>query len=243
MTEPFRRIVVTRSGYKCILTFLYPSTKFPEVVPLKEVTSATVIDAMLTVFSRVGFSTDIQTDQARVFVSELTTTFLERLGAKITHSSVYHPQSNSVDKVHSVFKRLLRALCEGHKVDWETCLPGAMFALRTVPHQSTGFCPAALVYGRCLRTPLKVIKEIWEGREPNTQVVGYVLSLLNRMKLMQHIVESNMKQAQSRAKTHYDRHARHRAFHEGDKVMILRTSRKNKLQIHWDGPAIVKKKL
>lgn len=29
----------------------------------------------------------------------------------------------------------------------------------------------------------------------------------------------------------------------GDKVMALRTSRKNKLEVYWDGPAFVKKKI
>lgn len=122
-------------------------------------------------------------------------------------------------------------------------MPGTMFALRTVPHESTGFSPAELVYGQSLRSPLGMIKEVWEGKEENTIVVEYVLNLINSLQVMINLVEENMRQAQTHAKRYYDRGARHQEFRVGDKVIVLHTSRKNKLQVHWDGPVSVNKKI
>lgn len=106
ITEPFRRLIidavgplpVTESGYKYILTMLCPATKFPEAVPLKELSSSEIVDGLLSVFSQIGFPAEIQSDHGSVFTSALTTTFLERCGIRIIHSSIYHPQSNAVER-------------------------------------------------------------------------------------------------------------------------------------------------
>lgn len=177
-SRPFAQDEVS---YKYLLTMLCPATKFPEAIPLKELSSSEIVDALLSVLARIGFPAEIQTDQATVFTSALTTTFLQRCGIKLLHSSVYHPQSNSVEKWHSVLKRVLRALCYEHKEDWEDCLPATLFALRTVPHEATGFTPAELVYGRALRSPLRMLREMWEGTGENQTVVEYVLQLLDRL--------------------------------------------------------------
>lgn len=251
ITEPFRRLVIdvvgplpkSKSGYKYLLTMLCPATKFPEAVPLRELNSSEIVDALLATFSRIGFPNEIQADQGTVFTSALTTTFLRKCGVRLLHSSVYHPQSNSVEKLHSVLKRVLRALCYERKEDWESCLPATLFALRTVPHEATGFTPAELVYGRNLRSPLRMLREFWEGTGENQTVVSYVLELLERLSVMRKLVEKNMKIAQESAKAYYDRNARSRTFNEGDKVMILRPSQRNRLEVQWEGPIEVAHKL
>lgn len=159
------------------------------------------------------------------------------------HSSVHHPQSNPVERMHSILKRILRALCFEHKRDWEACLPAALFAIRSAPHESTGFSPAELVYGRGLRCPLRLLRESWEGHGEDPTVVTYVLDLLERLGKTRNLVESNMKAAQATSKTYYDKSARQRTFSVGDKVMLLRPSKKNKLDVQWEGPAKVVSKL
>lgn len=89
-----------------------------------------------------------------MFTSNLTSVFLERCGIKLVHGPVHHPQSNPVERMHSVLKRILRAICFENKHDWEACVPAALFAMTSAPHESTGFSPAELVYGRDLRGPL-----------------------------------------------------------------------------------------
>ncbi|XP_077559123.1 uncharacterized protein LOC144174347 [Haemaphysalis longicornis] len=251
ITEPFRRLVIdtvgplpaTTSGYRHILTVLCPATKFPEAVPLKELSSVEIVNALLSVFARVGFPAEIQSDQGTVFTSALTTTFLEKCGVKLIHSSVYHPQSNSVEKLHSVMKRVLRAMCYERKTDWELCLPAAMFALRTAPHETTGFTPAELVYGRSLRSPLRILRESWEGRGEDPMVVEYVLSLMDRLHRAQQLAGTAMSTAQKKSKPYYDKGARARQFEVGDQVMILRPSQRHKLEVQWEGPAKILQKL
>lgn len=233
----------TTSGYRYLLTLLCPATKFPEAVPLREATSVNVDDALLTIFSRLGFPAEVQCDQGAVFTSELTTTVLQKCGIKLIHSSVYHPQSNSVEKWHSVLKRVLRALCWERKLDWEACLPATLFALRTAPHEATGFAPAELAYGRNLRSSLHMLRELWEDRCEESSVVEHVLGLLDRMSVTQEIVRVYLEDAQKKAKAYYDQRARLRKFKVGDKVIVLRPCRHNRLEVQWEGPVEVVFKL
>ncbi|XP_075741654.1 uncharacterized protein LOC142791735 [Rhipicephalus microplus] len=251
ITEPFRRLVIDivgplpefRSGCRYILTVLCVGTKFPEAVPLKELTSPCIVDALLSIFARVGFPAEIQSDNGSVFTSCLTTAFFERCGIKIIHSSIGHPQSNPVERMHAVLKRVLRALCFEHDKDWEACIPAALFAIRSAPHETTGFSPAELVYGRNLRSPFRLLRDSWEGYEEDPRVVSYVLDLLEKLSKTRELVEENMKAAQSLAKTYYDKLSRKRTFNIGDQVMLLRQCKKNKMDMKWEGPAKVMSKL
>lgn len=104
-----------------------------------------------------------------------------------------------------------------------------LFALRSVAHESTGFSPAELVYGRALRSPLRLVRENWEEKGSDPTVVEYVCNLLQRLYDTQALVEANMLEAQTKAKKRYDKNSSVRQFHEGQKVLMLRTSKANKL--------------
>lgn len=68
ISKPFRRLVIdtvgplpaTDSGNHHILTVLCPTTKFPEAVLLKELSSAEIVDALLAIFTQVGFPAEIR---------------------------------------------------------------------------------------------------------------------------------------------------------------------------------------
>ncbi|GFV98514.1 retrovirus-related Pol polyprotein from transposon 17.6 [Trichonephila clavipes] len=182
------------------------------------------------VWRKIGFPREIQSDLGTSFTSELTTTFFKKFGIKVTRSSVSHPQSNAVERVHRTIKRVIKALCVESVEDWEGVLPLALFSLRTVAHESTGFSPTELVMGKNLRTPQTLVYEEWmEEGNTSQSVVEYILQLNNRLKRCQDIAITRMKECQLKRKTWYDRDAVERKFVEGDLVMVLVTSKQNKL--------------
>ncbi|GFV41529.1 retrovirus-related Pol polyprotein from transposon 297 [Trichonephila clavipes] len=192
------------------------------------------------VWRKIGFPREIQSDLGTSFTSELTTTFFNKFGIKVTRSSVSHPQSNAVERVHRTIKRVIKALCVESGEDWEGVLPLALFSLRTVEHESTGFSPTELVMGKNLRTPQTLVYEEWmEEGNTSQSVVEYILQLNNRLKRCQDIAITRMKECQLKRKTWYDRDAVERKFVEGDLVMVLATSKQNKLEVNWIGPGKV----
>ncbi|GFV13552.1 retrovirus-related Pol polyprotein from transposon 17.6 [Trichonephila clavipes] len=118
-------------------------------------------------------------------MSALTTEFFERFGILVRHSSVYHPQSNPVERFHRTLKRLLRVLCLDAGSEWDKHLPSILLALRTVSHESIGYTPSELVYGKNLRTPETLVMEHWmEPEEEGDLVTEYMFKLINRLKKM-----------------------------------------------------------
>ncbi|GFX85942.1 retrovirus-related Pol polyprotein from transposon 412 [Trichonephila clavipes] len=120
------------------------SSKFPEAFPVSYISSVSVTEALLNIFSRMGFPREIQCDQD-TFTSALTTEFFERFGILVRYSSVYHPQSNPVERFHRTLKRLLRVLCLDAGSEWDKYLPSILLALRSVSHESTGYTPSEFV--------------------------------------------------------------------------------------------------
>ncbi|CAJ0924147.1 unnamed protein product [Ranitomeya imitator] len=129
--------------------------------------------------------------------------------------------------------------------DWERYLPHLLFAYREVPQASTGFSHFELVYGRRVGGPLDLIKDCWEDdpRTTGVSVVEYVLRLRERMQKLSNLAHENVTQAQINQKVWYDRNARLRAYEEGQKVWVLVPMLQNKLQVAWEGPYTVHKRL
>ncbi|GFX32400.1 hypothetical protein TNCV_2173201 [Trichonephila clavipes] len=142
---------VSTKQNRYLITSICVASKYPEAIPVESITSPNVIDALLSIFSRIGFPREIQSDLGTSFTSELTTTFFNKFGIKVTRSSVSHPQSNAVERVHRTIKRVIKALCVESGEDWEGFFLWH-YSLRTVAHESTGFSPTELVMGKNLRT-------------------------------------------------------------------------------------------
>lgn len=235
---------VTNEGHRYIITAICMSSKYPEAIPVVDISSVRVTDALLQIFSHLGFPTHVQVDQGTHFTSALTTDFFDKFGIKVSHSSVYHAQSNPVERAHRTMKRLLRALCVESGADWDKHLPAILLALRTVTHESTGYTPSELVYGRNLRTPEILLKEHWlEPREENDLVTEYMFKLINRLRHCRETAVERMEELQVKRKLWYDKNAVKREFKEGDLVLILATSRANKLSVQWIGPGTIRSKI
>ncbi|GFU92190.1 retrovirus-related Pol polyprotein from transposon 412 [Trichonephila clavipes] len=86
-------------------------------------------------------------------------------------------------------------------------------------------------HGKNLRTPQTLVYEEWmEEGNTSQSVVEYILQLNNRLKRCQDIAITRMKECQLKRKTWYDRDVVERKFVEGDLVMVLVTSKQNKLE-------------
>ncbi|GFX05440.1 hypothetical protein TNCV_1007621 [Trichonephila clavipes] len=128
----------TPTGNKYLLTVMCMSSKYPDAVSMPDIASTTVVETLFQIFSRMGFPKEIQTDQGTLFTSILTSVFFENFGINVVRSSVYHPQSTPVERFHRTLKRILRVICIESSPEWEKQLPAALFALRTITHESTG---------------------------------------------------------------------------------------------------------
>ena len=245
--EPFSRIAVdivgplaraSPSGKKYILTVVDYATRYPEAVALSNIEAETVADALVRIFTRVGFPQEILSDQGTQFTAVLTQQLWKVCGIKPLLSSPYHPQTNGLcERFNGTLKQMLRTFTDACR-DWERFLPHLLFSYREVPQESTGFSPFELLYGRRVRGPLDLIRGHWEGEteQEGTPIVPNVLELRDRMEKLSLMVRGNLQAAQGRQKRWYDQGARQRVFQVGQKVLVLKPVKANKMQASWQGP-------
>ncbi|GBM13613.1 hypothetical protein AVEN_229587-1 [Araneus ventricosus] len=138
-----------------------------------------------------------------------------------------------------MLKRLLKVLCLESREEWKKNLPATLLALLTVIHES-----AERVHGKNLRTPEELLYEHWvTPQESESSVTEYVFELINRMTQCQDLAVERMTEAQVKRKVWYDKNAVGRKFRVGDQVLVLETSKSNKLVAQWTDPGVIESQL
>ena len=256
ISEPFSKVAIdlvgpitpaSEEGHKFILTLIDYATGFPEAVALKETNSIAVSEALIGIFARVGIPNEILSDQGPQFKSALIGELYRLLGIKPKFTTVYHPQANGrVERLHSTLKSCLKKLCIKNPKDWHKYLIPTLFALREIPSDRTGFSPFEMLYGRQVRGPLMVLRDLWTNKElpieERTQF-QYVLDLREKLDTCANFAKENSNVSIEKYKTYFDLKTQDRSFKPGDEVLVLKPDSSNKLLMCWSGPfKIISKK-
>ena len=168
---PFKRVAVdivgpiappSEAGHRYILTLVDYATRYPEAVPLKKITTEAVAEALLDIYNRVGIPEEVLTDQGTQFMSKCMQEVSRLLSIKGLTSTPYHPICNGlVERWNGTLKSMLKRLCQDQPKQWHRLINPVLFAYKEVPQESTGFSPFQLLYGRSVRGPGTILKELW----------------------------------------------------------------------------------
>ena len=247
--KPFTRVAIdlvgpigppSEDGHRYILTLVDFATRYPEAVPLKNIDTETVAEALVDIFSRLGVPEEILSDLGTQFVSECMKEVTRLLSIKQLTTTPYHPMCNGLtEKFNGTMKSMLKRLCSEQPRQWHRYINPLLFAYREVPQESTGFSPFELLYGRAVRGPMFILKELWtkELEEPEVKnSYQYVFELREKLEDTLKLAHTELQKAQHKGKHYYDRKAKVRRFAQGDKVLILLPTDHNKLLMQWKGP-------
>ena len=130
-------------------------TRFPEAIPLKDIYTSTVAEALLEIFSRIGLPNKIHSDRGSQFTSDMMREVYRLLNVKQSTTSPYHAMGNGiVENFNKTIKNLLKKVTAEKPKDRQRYLGPLMFAVRDTPQDSTGFTLFELLYGYQVRTPM-----------------------------------------------------------------------------------------
>ena len=144
-------------GHKYLFTVVDRWTRWPEAIPLVDMTAKSCARALLRHWvARFGLPSDVTTDRGRQFTSDLWTQMNKMLGIKNNTTTAYHPMANGlVERLHRQLKSSIMARSTG--VDWMEQLPLVMLGIRTAWRTELDCSPAELVYGTALTVPGSMI--------------------------------------------------------------------------------------
>ena len=60
----------SEKGYRYIFSMVDYATRYPDAVPLKNIDTETVAEALLDMYSRLGFPEEVLSDNGTQFISE-----------------------------------------------------------------------------------------------------------------------------------------------------------------------------
>ena len=249
ITEPFSRVAIdlvgplsptSSAGHRYVLTLIDFATGWSEAIALKDIDTIAVSEALLEIFSRVGIPKEILSDRGPQFTSQLMGELHRLLGVKPIFTSPYHPSGNGrIERVHSTLKSCLRKLCMDKPTDWHRYLVPTMFALREIPSDRSGFSAFELLYGRKVRGPLTVLRDLWEDSDlPDSERTQfqYVIELRDKLDKTAQLAAQNSEISATKFKSYFDLKSQDRQFAVGDEVLILLPDNTHKLLMAWSGP-------
>lgn len=175
------------------------------------------------------------TDRGAQFTSHEWKRWLE--GKEIAHNltTPRHPQSNGIDeRVNGTMARILQKYVDRFQENWDEQLKYAIYVYNTTVHESTGFSPYQILFGREPRSPLR---QDALDKPPDIDALDRI-----RETIRSKANELN-KESQVTQKKHYDRHHRAAEIDIGQLVLVrelfISTELSKKLHPKWEGPYVV----
>ncbi|XP_076064973.1 uncharacterized protein LOC143039013 [Oratosquilla oratoria] len=170
-------------------------------------------------------------------------------GLRTTH---YHPMCNGLsERFSGILKKMLKRMEAEQPKEWPCAnrprfIAPLLFAYLEVPQASLQFSPFELVYGRSVRGPLQVLRELWDEEEPDPAVkttYSYVLDLAKRLRETCKVAKQELLKAKEVQKSYYDKKTKPRILEKGDQCLLLLPTAHNKLLSQWQGIFEVVKRL
>ena len=210
---PFKRVAVdligpihppSKEGHRCVLTLVDYATRYPEAIALKSITTEAVAEALVTIYSRVGLPEEVLSDMGTQFTSECMQEVERLLSVKHISTSPYHSQCNGLtEKFNGTLKKMLKRMCIEQPNEWHRYINPLLFASRQVPQETTVFGPFELLFGRSIRGPIQILRELWSNDQADLVTMSsyrYVLDLKERMEQTLKLVKEETERAQLRYK-------------------------------------------
>ncbi|GFT49660.1 retrovirus-related Pol polyprotein from transposon 412 [Trichonephila clavipes] len=239
---PFERIAFdilgplprTASGNKYLLVVMDYFTKWPEVYPIPDQEAPTVAEAVVQHWiSRYGVPLQLHSDQGRNFVSAVLKGVCELLGIDKTKTTPLHPQSDGmVERFNRTILNNLSLMVSKNQQDWDQKVPLFLLAYRSAVHETTGYSPSQMLFGRDLRLPCDLLF----GRPPDTpsSPEEYVQNLQARFEDVHNLARERINLRTEKMKTRYDTKATGHQFKEGDKVWFYNPTRRKGLSLSYN---------
>jgi len=225
------------NGYEHLLVITDHFTKLSRVIPTKNESAITTAKALYNHFIMIyGFPERLHSDQGRNFESRVIKELCKMSGMKKSRTTPYHPMGNGAcERMNRTLLKMLGTLDNEQKKSWKKHLDTLVHCYNCTPHETTGYSPYKLMFGREPKLPVDIMfsKQSESTKENHTQ---YIKKLQEEIEYCNRLVKEHSRETAEKNKKEYDRKQRSSALECGDNVLIRKVGLKgrNKLADRWE---------
>ena len=148
--HPWERLSVDFKGplpgkNKYVLFVVDEFSRFPFAFPCKDMSSATVISCLSTLFNIFGLPLYVHSDRGSSFISRELKQYLNDRGVATSRSTPYHPTGNAqCERVNQTVWRTVKLTLRNlnlPELSWETVLPQSLHSVRSLLCTTTNATP------------------------------------------------------------------------------------------------------
>ncbi|KAJ8389522.1 hypothetical protein AAFF_G00119120 [Aldrovandia affinis] len=189
------------------------------------------------VFCVYGFPERIHSDQGASFESELVSELLQLSGVAKSHTTAYHPMGNGgTERFNRTLGNMLRALPLRAKQEWPQQIQTLIFAYNATIHETTGYAPFHLMFGRIPRLPVDVMFKSVLHDPVVADFSSYSKTLLTYLSEAARIAQQHSTKEQEHQARQYNKKVKGVSLQVGDRVLLANKGErgKKKLADKWD---------
>lgn len=224
-----------RFGMKYIFSIVDVFSKFVKLYPIRKATTKTLLHKLTTSYLQIIPNIEtILSDHGTQFTSDLWYRTLNNLNIRTVHTSVYHPESNPVERINKEIGRIIRTYCHHKHTLWVDTLDFVENCLNNSVSGTTGEIPYGIMFGK----PIKSFAESFV-KFPEEKKFDYQSKL--------RLVRENLISKGEYRKRQHDKRLKPISYSIGDKVLVKEHKLSNQLEkqikkffLLYRGPYVVK---
>ena len=233
----FLSVETSVGGYDSILVLTDHYTRYAMAVPTRNQTALTTAKALVNLFVlHYGLPERLHSDQGPNFESKVIKELCQLLNIKRSHTTPYHAAGNGMcERMNRTLLSMLATLPPEKKSRWKEYVAPMIHAYNCTRHDSTGFAPFELMFGRKPRLPIDVVLGLNHAGEQKSYP-EYVQQLKTRLKEAYTKASENIKKAIGKMSQQYNKKMRGPTLEVGDKVLVRKVTfeGKHKLDNYWE---------
>ena len=229
VSTDFLKVDSSSSGLRNILVITDHFTRYAKAYPTSNMSAKTTAEKLMLFFGNFGVAKRLHADQGPNFESEVVKHLCKLLGVQKSRTTPYHAMGNgSCERMNHSVINMLGTLPQTQKNRWHRYIDALLMAYNATPHESTGFSPYFLMFGRRPKLAIDSVFPAGEYRKPVDEVHEALEWAWGKARDRDAFIKL-------RAKKRYDLKAKALPLKKGDMVLkrVLAFTGPHKLEDKW----------
>ena len=229
----------SKGGFENILVITDHFTRYAQAFPTRNQLAKTTAKVLFENFIvHYGFPARLHSDQGRNFESGVIKELCALAGVDKTRTTPYHAMGNGMtERFNQTLLNMLGTLEDRQKEDWKSYVAPLVHSYNATRHDSTGFSPYFLMFGRHPRLAVDAYLGLKSSQDPAiSSKEHYATKLKKRLQYAYKVASSEAQKSAERHKSQYDLKVRESTVDVGDRVLVRNVGfkGKHKLADKWD---------